>query len=343
MIGVDGGATEVKAHEILEVGGGLEIGPAAAVFRYAENTGFAPIALAAQLAEFGRGDVRVTIREKAEGEQWIDSAAHAIGSVAARTSRAELRIGMCMPGLKTIDGRGIAVMKNGPRIPDYLDRLEARLVRDGFVLARPIGRLISDGDACGHGEDASSHGGFRGVANAYYVGGGTGLAECCKLDGRIVGFDELAGVMPKGWQMVNESGERTFEELLSMRGVNARFRERGGGEEWVEICAAAGDAQANDVLRETAIALGEIAALRVNALRASRGTQLERVVVGQRLGLLFADPKLARVLREPAERELERRVGARSLLVASTLRAAPAIGSARCALGLSSTRGGTHG
>jgi hypothetical protein len=343
VIGVDGGATEVKAHEIVEVGGGLEIGPAAAVFRYAENTGFAPIALAAQLVEFRRGDVRVTLREKAEGAQWIDTAAQAIGSVAARTSRARLVIGMCMPGLKTSDGRGVAVMKNGPRIPDYVDQLEARLARDGFVLAQPIGRLISDGDACGHGEDASAHGGFRGVANAYYVGGGTGLAECCKLDGRVVGFDALSGVLSKGWEMQSERGGHSFEELLSMRGINARFRERGGGEEWVEIRAAAGDAQANDVLSEAAIALGEIAALRVSALRASRGTRLERVVVGQRLGRLFADPKLAHVLRDAAESELERRAGVRGLFVASTLRAAPAIGSARCALGMSAARGEAHG
>lgn len=342
MIGVDGGATEVKAHEILEIDGALEIGPAAAVFRYAENTGFAPIALTAQLTEFGRGDVRVTMREKAEGAQWVDAAAHAIGSVAARTSRAKLVIGMCMPGLKTIDGRGIAVMKNGPRIPDYLDRLEARLVRDGFVLAQPIGRLISDGDACGYGEDASAHGAFRGVDDAYYVGGGTGLAECCKIGGRIVGFDELTDVMLKGWQMQSESGP-TFEELLSMRGINARFRAKSGGEEFVELLAIEGDVIANEILREVALAIAELAALRVKALRASRAVRIERVVVGQRLGRLFADAALARVLREPAENELERRIGVRGLFVASTLRSAPAIGSAHCVLSSSGATGGTRG
>ena len=60
---------------------------------------------------------------------------------------------MCMPGLKTADGRGIAVLRHGPRMPYFLDRLEERLVRDGLVLRvvgkrkSPLVRTLSHGSS----------------------------------------------------------------------------------------------------------------------------------------------------------------------------------------------------
>lgn len=326
LVGVDGGATEVKAHAVVEAAGGLEALDARATFRYERVPGFEPISLAAQIEERDRNDIRPGRAEREQGENWIAAFAQAIASVAARMSRADLVVGVCAPGLKTPDGRGIAVSRNGPRIPDFVDRLEVQLAREGLVLVRTIPRLSSDGDACGLGEEASANGALRGGANAYYVGGGTGLAECFKLDGRVVGLDELAPGVQKAWALVSSHG-RSYEDHVSMRGVNARFVELGGRADVLpEAAAVAGDKAAIAAFGECARMLGELVGLRVRALHEQRGIALARVVVGQRLGALFVDPALRAHLREPANHACCLPIHP------STLREAPAIGAARIAL-----------
>src|SRR5206468_1437443 len=131
LVGVDGGATEVKAHAVVEVDVDdegiliLDVGEAAAAFRYPTRRRFEPVALPVQLHAFGqveavgelhpheRDVLAPTHEEIAEGALWIECAARAIASVAASSGAARLVVGMCMPGLKTRDRRGIAVMKNG--------------------------------------------------------------------------------------------------------------------------------------------------------------------------------------------------------------------------------------
>ena len=73
-------------------------------------------------------------------------------------ARAKVRLGIGMPGLKTADGRGIAVMNSGPRIPDLADRLEGGLLASGLELLEPIARLGSDGEFCGVGEEYAADG-----------------------------------------------------------------------------------------------------------------------------------------------------------------------------------------
>ncbi len=335
LVGVDGGATEVKAHAIVEVQGGLAEGAARAGFRYERAAEFEPVDLERQLAEHARGDCQRSKSEREQGQRWIDAFVNAIESVAARAGNATIRIGVCAPGLKTLDGRGIAVAKNGPRIPDFTDHLEAALLRTGLVLAAPVPPLVSDGFACGLGEKASPQGGFAGISSAYYIGGGTGIAECFVLDGRVVSMDEVADVSRKAWAMTGSLG-RDYEAHLSMRGINARFVELGGSADVMpEQAVARGDRLAERTFHECAAMFAELVRARARELREARGIELERVVVGQRLGALFADPALCTALREPAERATG------VPIQPSTLRAAPAIGAARWALD-QSERGETH-
>jgi hypothetical protein len=326
LVGVDGGATEVKAHAITALGDRLEAGEARAGFRYERVSGFEPLALADQLIESGRDSVRCSALEERQGELWIEAFAQAIESVAARACRARVRVGVCAPGIKSRDGRGIVAARNGPRIAGFADRLEARIVRAGLVLAGPLPPLVGDGFACGLGEKASLLGGLHDVTSAYYVGGGTGVAECFLLEGRVVSMDDVADISRKAWEMPSSLG-RDFEAHLSARGLNARCVELGGSAGVLpEDGAVSGDRAALQALAECASMLAELVEKRVGEIRRARGVALERVVVGQRLGALLADPRLRASLREPAERA--------SVLPirASTLRAAPAIGAARWAL-----------
>ena len=357
LIGVDGGATEVKAHEVGRPAPTLGLGAARASFLYERARGFRPVPMPAQLLAFEKGTVRPSGLESAQARLWLEASARAIASVAEQAGVKRVRLGICMPGLKTADGRGIAVMRWGPRIPDYLDRLEVMLADGGLSLGRPVSRLSSDGEACAHGERTGARGLLRGIGCAYYLGGGTGLAEALMIDGRIHGFDALSGFVRKAWQMEAASG-RIVEDLLSPRGMNSAYAAMANRElplapgDHPESRALAGDEQAARVLRDAAEALAMVIVDRMTALR--RGSQpssvritpntfLERVVIGQRLGGIFAAPALRPVFRDPVEELLARRIvatgdgalhkhyleGSRlraSLLVGSELRAAPAIG-----------------
>lgn len=356
LIGVDGGASEVKAHQVLvlsdpELSDGearfapsLALGAAEASCCYDRVAGFEPVPLAEQLSAFERKCVEPTPRESAEGEQWIDAFAHTIGGVAAEADQSLVRVGLCLPGLKTSDGRGLAVVRHGPRIPDFLDRLERRLSLDGLVLAQPIPRLLSDGDACAIGERVHVQGMLRGITNAYYIGGGTGLAEALLLGGEVVSFDALGGWMKKAWAMPCAVGG-SFEERVSMGGINAAYATRSGKplpvheDEFPETRAVRGDTIAVEVMRTAAEALAELVFLRLSMLAKGKKpatplplkaivaqgggaadeprslhmrprTFLDRIVFGQRLAHLFTDEALQRVFRDVVEAALAERIQA---------------------------------
>lgn len=369
LIGVDGGASEVRAHQMLVLGEELPpriaFGPASASSCYERLAGFEPVPVAQQLLAFERRRVLPSETEELQGELLIEATARAILDVSAQAGERRVVIGMCMPGLKTADKRGIAVLKNGPRMPRFAEELERELVTEGLELERPIVELHSDGEACAMGEECDVQGLLRDVEDAYYLGAGTGLAEAFKLAGAIVGMDALKGTLPKAWQMESSLGVG-FEELLSMRGVNARYAELAGRDEpqqedeFPERRAPEGDVHAQRALGDAAQALAELVFARLVAVHAGKapgtrgrhpvaGTLLERVVVGQHLGRLFANAELAPFLSDRAEDELARMLerhgdatlraryvegGAlkRDLFVPSRLRAAPAIGAAALAL-----------
>lgn len=371
-IGVDGGATEVKVHEILvlerEAGVRLDLGPASASVLYDHVARFQPVPMAQQILEAQRGELQLSAAELEEGRQVLDAFVRALTSVAEQSGRRRVRIGICLPGGKSSDGRGVIVMRNGPRLPNFLPELEAALLRAELELAAPIPALLSDGDACAHGENLALGGLLAEVPNGYYLGGGTGLAEAFKLEGQVVGMDALRPWLRKAWQF-EDPHARSFEDLASARGINERYAERVGGpervgsEEYPEARVPLGDPDAEAVLREAGETVARLFFARCVALQSAEklprvrgaeraprsafklkpGCVLQRVVIGQQLGRLVADPALSAVLREPLEAELARlilesgdgwlaqnylegRAIRPGLIAPSLLRAAPALG-----------------
>ena len=279
-----------------------------------------------------------------------------------------------MPGLKTADGRGIAVINNGPRIPDFLAELEEQLSVRGLTLAAPIAALGSDADYCGLGEEYAADGLFRDVQNAYYVGCGTGIADALKLRGRLVPFDMTQSWLGKAWQIPSALGP-TFEQLVSIKSLNAVYAGLCGRDDtFPEVAAARGDSLATTWLDMAALALAELIFERLSTILRGRaalphrgdayarlspdhdyaGTVLDRVIIGQRLGLIYADPAGYRPFAHRLESGLAAFVAGADdqlraaylapashdvvpalrsgLLVASRLRAAPAIGAAVAAV-----------
>lgn len=398
LIGVDGGATEVKAHAV-QCGDmrrvcDFSLRQEAAFRRYPLAKGFEPLPLEDQFAQREAHDIRPGTEEVEQGRYWVAAAAEAICEVAQQAGERRLLIGIGMPGLKTPDGRGIEVIHHGPRIPDYLAQLERLLRESGLELRAPIAALGSDADYCGLGEECAAKGLFRDVEHAYYLGGGTGIADALKLNGRLISFNQTKSWIQKSWQMVSTWGN-TYENLVSARALNeiygrltaasagnratgdVKSTECGDESNYPEHAASAGEPVARGWLGAAAMILAELIFERMWTIKngrrraawrgpayaalaeqhAHRGTVLQRVVIGQRIGLIYNDPdnrlnfgvklesclagliaaagdsKMIAAYLEPTSSDKPSRPVLKSeVLRASRLRAAPALGAAVAAL-----------
>jgi len=310
LVGVDGGASGYRAHEVLvrETPGGLRLalGVHSAAERIEELADFEPLPLEVQREQAESGRFEFSRAERTLQARWIHAASRSIRRVASLRGCERVWVGVCTPGLKTGDGSGIAMALNGPRIPDFNDALEQSLSLEGLNLAEPISRLYSDGVACAWGEDLAETGLFADVENAYYVGGGSGVAEGYKLRGRIFGAEQLERHVQRAWQTLADDG-RSYEVALSARGFNRDFRERAPSHDAAllgEDAAAAGDPRATALFEERARLLAQWCCSRLLAIREGQNLILERIVIGQRLGQFFLDPRLQSCFAEPTRARL---------------------------------------
>ncbi len=333
-VGLDGGATHLRCVEVVRGPAGLlECGPARATRALAGAFVCAPIPLVLQMREFELGSISIADEEHGAGASYVRSAAEVIAEAARAGGATRLAVGLCLPGLKTSDRRGIAVLRNGPRMPEFLADLEHSLAVLDLDVARPLPPLMSDGVAAASGERRASAGALRDVEDALYIGGGTGLSEALLLGGQILDLDDLDGLLPKAWALEFEGGT-AFEDVLSMGGWNRTWtrateqRPEPTDAGFPEQAALRGDPRAIALLARAGRALGRLCAERVQVLRECRGVVPERCVVGQRLGGLLARADLAPLLREPAERALLEHGLPPGFLHVSRLDEAPAIGAA---------------
>jgi len=223
LIGIDGGATKVSAWEIVynEAHNTFSLGKANATKSYREIDGFipdfVPADLNTQLHERDN-EPQLSANEKQQAAVYVEACALAVKELTEKVACNNVLIGIGMPGLKTANQRGIAVVANGPRMVDYADCLEGRLKQLSINLLAPIKHLGSDADYCGVGENYSEHGMFRNVQNAYYLGGGTGVADALKLDGHLLPFDRVKDWMAKTWEMKSTEGI-SLERITSVSGI----------------------------------------------------------------------------------------------------------------------------
>lgn len=381
LIGVDGGATEIRAHaaacDDLSAPTSFSLREQSAARLYARISGFQPVPVVEQFAQRDAGRIERSELERQQAGQWVAAAAEVIIDVARQCEATRLLVGIGMPGLKTPNRRGIAVINNGPRNPEYLDQLEQRLAGAKLALAAPIAALGSDADYCGLGEQHAADGLFRDVDNAVYIGGGTGVADALKLGGRLVPLDDAKGWIQKSWQIASSLGP-TFEKLVSAKSLNDVYAALTGGGEaeaadsagepsprFPERAAADSDPVAVAWVRTAAMVLSELIFERIWTIAKGRhpaphrgpsyaalepdhefrGTVLERVIIGQRVGRIYADADYREVFAAHVDAclaEMIARSGDSTLsdqlldngklrpgfVVASRLRAAPALGAA---------------
>ena len=211
IIGLDGGATKVSGGIVEQVNEStFRIIDPTIDIQYSDHPNFNPDFSSLPLDQ--QTDVEISKAECRQGKVFIDCACEVIKSL---TGNDPFHVAIAMPGIKTENGRGIASMANGPRIPDFCDQLE-----EAISLVLPIQRLESDADMCAWGEEYGEEGAFRSVNNAYYLGGGTGTADGLKLNGTLLPFDEASNWIGKSIKLKMING-KSLETYTSMSGIHA--------------------------------------------------------------------------------------------------------------------------
>jgi predicted NBD/HSP70 family sugar kinase len=342
LIGIDGGATKVSGWQIRvnERDGSFLLGQNHGERSYNNIPGFIsdfkPIELAKQLAEKEAVQINPTDDEQQQAAVFVEACAQIIEELIKKCNNNQVLIGMGMPGLKTEDKRGIAMIANGPRMIRFSDQLERRLKIREIDLVQPIHKLGSDADYCGIGENYSEDGLLRGIENGYYLGGGTGAADAMKLDGRLVPFDEAKEWIAKSWEMKNADG-KSMEQFASSGGIQTIYADISGRDR-VELneqqifppqiaeMAKDGDKAAKKTYDLVVENLAHLFYERITALFAGwqglfsflnpnkpellkdhpfRNHVFDRIIIGQRLGYLIASDTGSAILKQPVLNRLD--------------------------------------
>jgi len=336
LIGIDGGATKVSAWEvkISDSGQSFSLGEMNAEKSYRDIPGYLPdykpVDVKTQLQEREGKNYNLSPDEQQQGTVYVEACAKVIENLAELSKAKDILVGLGMPGLKTPNRRGIDALANGPRIPNYCKMLEDRLNLTGIKLVSQVDHIGSDADYCGIGENYSADGMFREVNHAYYLGGGTGVADALKLNGNLLPFDQAKDWITKCWEMKSTDG-RSLERFTSAGGIQGLYAEASGLDVSVlnerqifpmQIAemASGGDSAAQKTYELVVENLSRLIFERITTIYAGwsslfgfvnpnrnqpssehafRGILLDRIIIGQRLGQLFDSPAGEKVLRLP--------------------------------------------
>lgn len=341
LIGIDGGATKVSAWQVIvnENDGTFKLADLGSSKSYKEIPGFLanfiPAAVPEQISQRDAGNIRPTYAENLQEAVYVEASAQVIEDLHKRNGGKKILVGIGMPGLKTEDRRGICVVANGPRMLHYADKLEERLAQNNIELITPIHHIGSDADYCGIGENYAAEGLFRDVKNAYYLGGGTGVADAIKLDGELLPFDSIKDWLAKTWEMKSADG-RSLERFTAVGGMQALYAEISGKEVselneqgiyplQIAGLAVNGDSAAQEMIELAVENLSLLFFERITSLYSGSqhlfqfvnpnrpqlnqqhpylGNAFDRIIIGQRLGELFDSDSGKQVLRNPVVEKL---------------------------------------
>jgi len=325
LIGIDGGATKVSGWIINNLADKnlYDLSQYHSELSYAAIEGhissFKPVDIKTQLSEREKEEVHLTDEELIQGKTYIESTAKVIHDLYILGGKKPVLIGIGMPGLKTADQRGIDAIANGPRMPAYCSQLEELLNMRDIQAMASIHRLGSDADYCGVGEFYASEGSFRGIQNAYYLGGGTGAADALLLEGKLVPFDQIKSWMAKTWEFKNDL-ELSLERYASASGLQFIYSRHSGQSieslnnseiypPQIAELAYNGDLSAGETYKEVAKYLAMLLYERISTLYGGsegmlqfinpnrdileknhiyRNKTFDRIIIGQRLGDLMA-------------------------------------------------------
>ena len=341
LIGIDGGATKVSAWVVIRDNeqNSFTLGKNHEECAYADihgfNLDFKPLPIPQQLEDFQNDKATATVLEQSQAKTFIEACARVIIQLAEKIKKKNVLVGIGMPGLKTKDRRGIAVLANGPRIFDYADQVESRVKNQSIAFVKPIAHIGSDADYCGIGEKYARNGSLKGIRNAYYLGGGTGAADALLINENLIPFDHTKKWLAKTWEMKNDLG-KSLERYASASGIQFLYSQHSGID--IDVLnrdkvypldianrALTGEKAALATMDELTEYLALLLYERITTIFSGsqnlfqfvndkrepletnhiyRGVLLDRIVIGQRLGDLLGSRAGIEMLTKPLVRRL---------------------------------------
>ena len=209
VLAIDAGATKVSGALVNRINNNtFNLNDTAIEIQYKDhpnfNASFKTTNLNDQYRKF-----KISELEIQQGNVYMDCIVNLIKDF---TSNSTLKIGIAAAGIKNRKNRGITIMANGPRMPEYLNYIETKINQS-------IQPLESDANMCVWGEEYAQDGSLRDIKNAYYLGGGTGTADGLKLNNKLIPFDQISNWIAKTIELKTKTGN-SLEEYTSMSGIN---------------------------------------------------------------------------------------------------------------------------
>ena len=232
------------------------------------NPNFIPIHLDLQRQEFSERNIFLTEPEMDQGDVIVETIQNVIFKSESDS------IGLCFPGIK--NDRGVVIMANGPRIPDLLERIPE------------IDTLYNDSDCCVVGEWKSTIGKMKNAKNSVYIGGGTGIADGIILNGELIDFNERDDVI-RSWELIMENGQ-SVESCLSPKGMIDQWN-FSNKHKVITLDQLSKNENSKLIFNKAIIAFSYLIQNRIQFFR-SNNSIIEKIVLGQRLGMFMADSKL---------------------------------------------------
>ena len=232
------------------------------------NPNFIPIHLDLQRQEFSERNIFLTEPEMDQGDVIVETIQNVIFKSESDS------IGLCFPGIK--NDRGVVIMANGPRIPDLLERIPE------------IDSLYNDSDCCVVGEWKSTIGKMKNAKNSVYIGGGTGIADGIILNGELIDFNERDDVK-RSWELIMENGQ-SVESCLSPKGMIDQWN-FSNKDKVITLDQLSKNENSKLIFNKAIIAFSYLIQNRIQFFR-SNNSIIEKIVMGQRLGMFMADSKL---------------------------------------------------
>ena len=232
------------------------------------NPNFIPIHLDLQRKEFSERNIFLTEPEMDQGDVIVETIQNVIFKSESDS------IGLCFPGIK--NDRGVVIMANGPRIPDLLERIPE------------IDSLYNDSDCCVVGEWKSTIGKMKNAKNSVYIGGGTGIADGIILNGELINFNERDDVK-RSWELIMENGQ-SVESCLSPKEMIDQWN-FSNKDKVITLDQLSKNENSKLIFNKAIIAFSYLVQNRIQFFR-SNNSIIEKIVMGQRLGMFMADSKL---------------------------------------------------
>ena len=232
------------------------------------NPNFIPIHLDLQRQEFSKRNIFLTEPEMDQGDVIVETIQNVIFKSESDS------IGLCFPGIK--NDRGVVIMANGPRIPDLLERIPE------------IDSIYNDSDCCVVGEWKSTIGKMQNAKNAIYVGGGTGIADGIILNGELIDFNERDDAK-RSWELIMENGQ-SVESCLSPKEMIDQWN-FSNKDKVITLDQLSKNENSKLIFNKAIIAFSYLVQNRIQFFR-SNNSIIEKIVMGQRLGMFMADSKL---------------------------------------------------